>query len=180
MLRHTYFLTVLLYGTFFTGCKTDINNESLMVGVKIYNWDGDYERLFETWKANGINTVFASKELLSDGEFRTGLRQEGFTSFLIFPVFFDDKALEKDPGLYAIQSNGERAIDDWVHFACRTREDHREQKIQEARKYVELVKPDAISIDFIRYFVFWESVFPNHKIDSLPQTCFDQSCIRKF
>lgn len=161
-------------------CTTVDNTDTPVVGVKIYSYDGDYDGLFEIWKNHGINTVLASPELLGDEIFREKLDEEKISSFLIFPVFFDAEALEDNPGLYAITSEGEPAIDDWVKFVCPSREDFRQRKIEEARRYIESINPDGISIDFIRYFVFWETVFPDFTLDSLPETCYDEHCLEKF
>ena len=90
------FLVVIF---FCISCTSGLNEVSRVVGVKIYRWDGEMEDLFSTWEEIGINTVFASSELLSDTKFREGLRSRGMRSFLIFPVFFDTEALQTDPGL---------------------------------------------------------------------------------
>ncbi|MFC2123451.1 hypothetical protein ACFLU5_01470 [Bacteroidota bacterium] len=180
MLTYRYFLLGSLLVVLFSTCKTEINKEPPIVGVKIYNWEGDYAELFRIWRETGINTVFANPGLLADTEFQEGLRQDGIKSFLIFPVFFDTDILENEPGLYAIDSDGKQAIDDWVHFVCPTREDFRKKKIEQAKKYVKEIQPDAISIDFIRYFVFWERMFPDYTLDSLPKTCYNIHCVQKF
>ena len=171
-----YFFVIL----FLSSCKTGIEKDPPLVGVKIYNWDGDYFDLFKKWKETGINTVFASPELLSDVKFREGLRSQGIKSFLIFPIFFDAEALENEPDLFAIGNDGHPAIDDWVQFVCPTREEFLEKKVDQARLLVKKIQPDAISIDFIRYFVFWERMFPDYTLDSLPKTCYDKHCIQKF
>jgi len=40
--------------------------------------------------------------------------------------------------------------------------------------------PDGISLDFIRYFVYWEKVYPDRILSSLPNTCFDSHCLEEF
>jgi uncharacterized lipoprotein YddW (UPF0748 family) len=40
--------------------------------------------------------------------------------------------------------------------------------------------PDGISLDFIRYFIFWEMVCPERTLDSIADSCFDQSCLDRF
>jgi len=51
---------------------------------------------------------------------------------------------------------------------------------QVRKDFVKENNPDGISIDFIRYFVFWEKVYPERNFNSLPKTCFDEKCITKF
>jgi hypothetical protein len=151
-----------------------------MVGVKIYEYAGSFPELFEKWRSLGVNTVFVSAALGANPEFKALAKKEGVTTFLIFPVFFGGPELEKRPDLYAVKADGTRAADDWVKFACPTREEYRAGKIEELRKAVRDGDPDVLSLDFMRFFVFWEKVYPDRKPDSLPNTCFDASCLAAF
>jgi len=151
-----------------------------MVGVKIYEYSGSFPKLFEEWRSLGINTAFVGAGLGADPEFKALAKKNGITTFLIFPVFFDAAAIEKDPGLFAVKSDGQRAEDDWVKFVCPTREDFRSRKIEEAKRLVREVDPDVLSLDFMRFFVFWEKVYPDRTPESLPNTCFDTSCLEAF
>jgi hypothetical protein len=151
-----------------------------MVGVKIYEYSGSFPKLFEEWRSLGINTAFVGAGLGADPEFKALAKKNGITTFLIFPVFFDAAAIEKDPGLFAMKSDGQRAEDDWVKFVCPTREDFRSRKIEEAKRLVREVDPDVLSLDFMRFFVFWEKVDPDRTPESLPNTCFDTSCLEAF
>jgi len=151
-----------------------------IIGVKIYNADGNFQELFEEWQSLGINTVLASEAVLSNREFRDLAKKSNTTIFIILPIFHNPQELEKNPDLYAITDEGKRASDDWVHFVCPTREDYREQRISSIKQAIEKYQPDGISIDFIRYFVFWEKVYPERTSESLANTCFDTRCLDKF
>ena len=151
-----------------------------MVGVKIYEYAGSFPELFEKWRSLGVNTAFVSAALGANPEFRSLAKKNGVTTFLIFPVFFGGPELEKRPDLYAVKADGTRAEDDWVKFACPTREEYRTGKIEELRRAVRDVDPDVLSLDFMRFFVFWEKVYPDRAPASLPNTCFDASCLAAF
>ncbi len=151
-----------------------------MVGVKIYEYSGSLPDLFEQWSGLGVNTVFVSAALGADPEFKAQAREKGVTTFLIFPVFFGGPVLDKRPDLYAVRADGTRAEDEWVKFACPTREEYRADKIEELRRAVRDVDPDVLSLDFMRFFVFWEKVYPDRAPGSLPDTCFDASCLAAF
>lgn len=151
-----------------------------MVGVKIYEYTGSFPELFAKWRTVGVNTVFVSASLGAVPEFKALAKKNGVTTFLIFPVFFGGPELEKRPDLYAIKADGTRAEDDWVKFACPTREEYRAAKIEELRRAVRDVDPDVLSLDFMRFFVFWEKVYPDRTPGSLPNTCFDASCLAAF
>ena len=149
-------------------------------GVKIYRTERDLPGIFEEWKQLGINTVFASEELASSGGFRALARKNDTDLFIIFPVFFAPEMLAEDPDLWAVTAKGERAKDDWVEFACPNRPAFRNRRVKEAQAIVKRLQPDGLSIDFIRYFVFWEMVGPDHDSAALPKTCYCLHCLQAF
>jgi hypothetical protein len=155
-------------------------SEDRIVGVKIYEYEGSLPVLFSEWRKLGINTVFVSESLASRDEFRLLAKTMDIAFFIIFPVFYDPESLEKAPDLYAITEWGEKAKEEWVTFVCPSREDFRKKKIELAKDLVKKLDPDGLSIDFIRHFVFWEKVYPGRSLQSLVNTCFDASCVRKF
>ena len=86
--------TLLLFQT----CS-QLNPNDNIIGVKIYNYQGSFDPLFDEWKSIGINTAFVSKELLENDGFRTGAAANQIKTFVILPIFFDDEALTKNPEL---------------------------------------------------------------------------------
>jgi len=154
--------------------------QDLLIGVKIYDYSGDMKALFAEWNRLGINTVFASPVLEAKPEFRSLARKNGIATFIILPIFFNAEELDKRPDLYAVSAQGEKASEEWVKFVCPTRQDFRSRKIEYVENLVRELNPDGISLDFIRFFVYWEKVYPDRTLDSLPQTCFDASCLESF
>jgi hypothetical protein len=151
-----------------------------IIGVKIYDYEGNLGTLFAEWRSLGINTAFVSPALAAKPGFRYQARAGGIDVFLILPIFFNDEALERRPELAAITREGKPAVDDWVKFICPSRDDYRAERVEWVKELVEDLDPDGISLDFIRHFVFWEMVYPDRTLDSLPNTCFDESCLKKF
>ena len=109
-----------------------VSNDQI-IGVKIYDYEGSLEELFDKWRDLGVNTVFASDALSLNGDFRRIARERGVKIFTILPIFQNPEALKQDPGLHAITHKGKKAVEDWVEFVCPTRRDYREEKI----KYIE-------------------------------------------
>jgi hypothetical protein len=95
-------------------------------------------------------------------------------------VFFNPEYLAARPEAWAITGRGERAKRDWVEFVCPSREDYRQQRLHEAVALLEKYRPDGLSLDFIRHFVFWEMVPPDGRIDPLDTTCFCPHCLERF
>jgi hypothetical protein len=153
--------------------------ERPLTGVKIYDYDRRFQSLFETWQSLGIDTAFVSLDLAKNKEFMKLAKQFRITVFVILPTFYNPEALKKDPGLFAITGEGKPAKDDWVEFVCPTRRDYRKQHLEHVKKVVSQTQPDGISIDFIRYFVFWEMVYPGKKLNPLHNTCFCPHCLER-
>ena len=151
-----------------------------IIGVKIYETERELPELFEEWRALGVNTVLASEELTSSRGFRALARKNDTDLFIIFPVFFAPEELSEDSDLWAVTADGERAKEDWVEFACPSRTDFRDRRVEEARAVVKRLRPDGLSIDFIRHFVFWEMVGPDRDPATLPDTCYCVHCIQAF
>jgi hypothetical protein len=151
-----------------------------IIGVKIYEAPPPFEDLFRQWRDLGINTVFVSDTLLMNGDFRAQARRNGLPLFLIYPVFQSPEAIKENPALAAITASGAPARDEWVEFVCPAREDYLCRKIDQLKKLVADGDPYAVSLDFIRYFVFWEKVAPDRDPASLPQTCFCPVCLAGF
>lgn len=170
------------------GCSTKKNDQKLnnandaLIGVKIYQVDEakPIQDLFEEWNTLGINTAFVSEELLADPEFRELAHANSVKLFVILPIFYAPEKLEKRPELYAVTKDGSRAENDWVKFVCPTREEYNRERKDELVKLIRDYDPDGISLDFIRFFVFWEKVYPEDTLESLPDSCFDDSCLKKF
>ena len=150
-----------------------------MIGVKVYNIDRELKSLFEEWEDLGINTVFASPSIFND-HFSVLAKKHDIETFVILPVFYDPDALQAHPDLYAVTDKGDKAKDDWVEFVCPSRDDYRKTRIDFISQLVRDLDPDGISLDFIRFFCFWEKVYPDRHPDSIPNTCFCTACLEKF
>ncbi len=152
-----------------------------VVGVKIYEAAPPHDGLFREWRDLGINTAFVSETLLADPDFRARARAGGLTLFLIYPVFQSPEAVKEDPGLAAVTASGAPARDEWVEFFCPTKgEGVLAERAAHLRSVVAAGDPEYVSLDFIRYFVFWEKVGPDRTPASLPQTCFCPDCLASF
>jgi hypothetical protein len=154
--------------------------DDAIVGVKVYESERDLQELFDEWETLGINTVFASEELTSSRGFRALARKNDTDLFVIFPVYYGPEELAEDPELAAVTVDGKPAKEDWVEFVCPSRTDFRRRRIEEARSIVRRLRPEGLSLDFIRHFVYWEMVGPDHDPETLPDTCYCVHCLQGF
>ena len=173
-------LALFLFGEIYACRPAEKAGARPIFGVKIYEPPKNTVALFREWASLGINTALVSQTLLADDGFRSSARKNGVALFVIFPVFQSPEELANQPNLAAITAGGEPAREDWVQFVCPTRNEFRMRRIEQVKKLVSVYHPDGLSLDFIRFFVFWEMAQPNRMPDSLPQTCFCQSCLSDF
>ena len=151
-----------------------------LIGVKIYEPVPDPDALFRDWKRLGIDTAFVSTKLAESDTFIPAARRAGIRTFVITPVFFNPEYLAAHPDAWAITGRGEKAKNDWVEFVCPSDEAYRQERARYVLSLLEKRRPDGLSIDFIRHFVFWEMVRPDGRIDPLDTTCFCARCVGRF
>jgi hypothetical protein len=170
------FLVLLTAGIFFGRSR----DNRVVKGIKIYEYDKDFRALALKWKDIGFNSAFVSKELAANSEFRNSMKKAHIKVFVVFPVYYDPGALKRDSGLFAITRRGAVAREDWVEFVCPSRKGHNHAKVAEAAELIRTLKPDGLSIDFIREFVFWEMIYPERTPESIGEACYCDSCIKEF
>jgi len=157
-----------------------IKGES-MRGLKVYDQiSGNLEKTVEEWKILGFDTVFPYPDYVENSLFLSLIERHEINLFLTVPGFYNPKALDRNPKLYAIKADGTPAIRDWVRFVCPSKHDYKEKRLQDIISMIRKYRPSGISLDFIRFFVFWEKVFPETPASELPQTCFCPDCINSF
>ena len=167
---------LILSLTVLTAAQPAAASEARLVGVKIYEPVQDFPGLFNDWERLGINTAFVSVALAENPAFMDLARARRIPVFVIIPVFFNPEELVRRPDWFAITGSGQPAKSDWVEFVCPNRPDYRRQRLDYIRRVIEKCRPDGISIDFIRYFAFWEMVYPDAVLDPLQNTCFCSAC----
>jgi hypothetical protein len=156
------------------------NDAGKIIGVKLYEYSGDFNALAAKWKDIGINAAFISTSLAANDTFRQALKRYNIQAFIIFPVFQNPEILKRENSLFAITDKGTKAKEDWVEFVCPSRINYRNDKISELTGLIRKLNPDGISIDFIRQFVYWEMIYPDRKPESIDRACFCDSCLADF
>jgi hypothetical protein len=156
------------------------SNARPLVGVKIYEYQQDFKPLVSRWKKMGISDAFVSPELARNQAFREAAQAGGIFAWLIFPVFQNPEKLAQTPEFYARTAAGKRAEKEWVQFVCPSRRDYRTERLEGLRSLLKDCQPDGLSLDFIRFFSFWEKVDPGSGPDAGENTCFCEHCLQDF
>ena len=163
-------------------CICFIANTSLMgenmMGAKIYDYDKPLPPLFKQWKDLGFNTMLISDVMAAKPEFMKLAKENNIKTFIIAPMFCSPDKPVAD-SLYARNAKNEKALSQWVHFVCPLRQSYRRRRLEFVKQLIRKYKPDGISIDFIRYFAYWEKIPPQTVLDPLDNTCFCDTCLQQ-
>ena len=150
-----------------------------MIGVKMYSKPEDMAWTMQQWDELEIDTIFIGPKLRQESEFIAQIKASGRQLIVIFPVFYDKVWLQNHPEDFAITVEGNRAIQDWVKFVCPSSDEFMAHKLNELQAVIETIQPEGVSLDFIRFFVYWEMVSKN-ETEGLVQSCFDERCLHRF
>lgn len=180
LIKLHHLICIILIASVIMSCDNKEQYKDKMIGVKIYKNKAKPELLIEEWKKIGINTAFVSKSMYMNADFRKLARENEIKCFIITPIFYNEEALRKDPDLIAHTDKGKKAMDSWVHFICPTKDEYLTERIAYIKDIVGDLNPDGISLDFIRYFVFWERVLADRALADIDNSCFDETCISAF
>jgi len=174
------FILIILFSVACNNSK-NIVQKSQIIGVKVYDTKfQNIPEMFDDWKTLGINTVFADTSFFNIQEFSKLAKENNIKTFAIVPTFYNPDYLKKHPASYAITSKGEIAKEDWVEFVCPSNKDYIKYHLNKINKIVQDFKPDGLSIDFIRHFLYWEMIYPDKDPNSLPNTCLCENCMKEF
>ena len=148
-----------------------------MYGVKLYSVPKNLNATIKLWHELGFDTLFIGQDCKTDSDFLEQLQHEGFFVNLIEPVFLADE--KTDPKLFATTKYGHPAVDGWVRFVCPTNKEWLESFYNRFAEDSKL-NVNSLSLDFIRFFQFWEVITPENNsttIDPLKETCFCPRCL---
>jgi hypothetical protein len=151
-----------------------------ILGAKVYRQARPSPELVKLAKSLGLNTLFVGDELAASQEFREACRAAGLKYFLIIRTFNDPEAARQDPTLVSVDREGKPARRGDDVMICPSRADFRYRKMRRIRAALERLKPDGVTLDYFRFFIYWEAVDPQKGPGDFPAFCFDGSCVRDF
>jgi hypothetical protein len=154
--------------------------EGSIIGITIDQTDRERQALFDHLRELGINTVFVGEVLATSGGFRALARKNEMNVFIRFPVFSCQDELAADPELVAVTETGDPATVGSVEFACPSRSDFRDARVEHARDIVSRLRPDGIVLEHIHHVVAWQDVGLDDDPTALPETCFCVHCLQGF
>jgi hypothetical protein len=153
---------------------------SPILGAKVYRPVRDAKELVTFAKSLGLNTLFVGDELATSLPFREECRKAGLKYFLIIRTFNDPEAAQQNPSLVSVSREGRQARRDGDVMICPSRADFRRHKMESIRSALERMQPDGVTLDYFRFFIYWEGVDPEAGPVGFPAFCFDASCVHDF
>lgn len=143
-------------------------------GVKLYDPAFCNSLNLDRMQETGLNTVFLGRGALSK-PFTQELTKRGFFWNIVEPVFL----LQPEEKVTAVLKDGKPAEDSWVRFACPTDAGRLAEVSERIKADIREYDPPGVSLDFIRFFQFWETTDPHAAPDTLPRSCFCPRCMEQ-
>jgi hypothetical protein len=140
----------------------------------------DAEKFAASCREWGIRQAILPPDFFRNDKMVRALAKNGLGVWLNLPVFYNPEYLEQHPEDYAITSKGNKAIHDWCHFVCPSREKYLDKFVGDLRTLLSQLQPEIVSIDFIRHFVFWEGVDLKSNPNEIEDGCYCEVCLSAF
>jgi hypothetical protein len=183
--------------------------EEFEIGVKAYDvdwflkYDMSYEEAARSLREWGVTSVLAQSRLLSmpdsavesvvrpdrearytaydDRKFRDALAKEGIAYWATVCMFFVPEAIEADPSLRPIGSDG-RPMEqiDWYVGIPPTMEGFVTSQTAAIERAVKALEPDGVFMSFTRWPGFWELWMPKHTRHDFPEYSYDPHTLDRF
>jgi hypothetical protein len=204
---NTFFLTILIM---MAGCgggrksENEASSEYRVVVAKLFNRlnANDLQYRVEIAQRLGANQfLIFSDQVLREGAAEV-LTNSGIDLWLIAPIFYhDDNQGTAEPSLaqlaefgreplWAVCDNGLEAwhtnqsgSGNWLRMVCPNDIEYLDFRINSFKPALRASHFTGISLDFIRYFTFWEQNYTNAQYttpDGLRNSCFCATCVNEF
>jgi hypothetical protein len=152
----------------------------VVLGAKVYRVARDPKELVGFAKSLGLNTLFVGDQLASSLPFREECHKAGLQYFLIIRIFNDPEAAADDPSMISVDREGRQGRRDGDVMISPAREVFRRIKKERIRAAIERLKPDGVTLDYLRYFIYWEGVDPKTGPLNFPAFSFDRASVDEF
>lgn len=175
-----------------------------MLGVKMYlNQDNlqasypTYDALVDDLRASQVNALFTTvyegrkafydSRILPDRDrsidvkkLRDSARARGVTFGAICQIFYDADTVASRPDLVPLDQHGSGTYVNWQKLVCPTDPAYRQYKLSIVKEVTETIRPDVISLDFMRFPTTWEIIPAGTRREDIRNFCFCDRCLAAF
>jgi hypothetical protein len=145
------------------------------------------QKQIEIMQDAGVNQLYVFPEQVHKSGAVAVLEKSGIDVWLIAPIFFNDENgnLTNPVPKWAVCDDGETAQEksndgNWLKMVCPHDSEYMDYRIAYLKDALRKCHFTGVSLDFIRYFVFWESVFEDTDPNTLRNSCFCDICVNRF
>ena len=124
-----------------------------ITGIFAFDTSIDSNLFADNCKKWGLDTAVLHPGFFTGTKMVDSLEKNRINIWLNLHVFYNPEFLETRPDYYSITCRGHKAIHDWCHFICPSREDYLEKFVRENSALAARLQPKLISLDFIRFFL---------------------------
>jgi hypothetical protein len=173
-------------------------------GVKMYlNQDNlqarypSYDTLVSEMRQGGVDAVFTTlyegrtafydsriitnrDKAIDLARLRESARKQNVTFGAICQIFYDADTLAERKDLVPIDQHGSGEFVNWQTLVCPSDPAYRQYKLSIVKEIATTVRPDVVSLDFMRFPTTWEIIPADAKPESIRNYCFCDRCMRSF
>lgn len=123
----------------------------------------------------GVNAIFVHSGAINPAMVSRA-KNEGLKIFAEFATLNGKNYVQKHPEAWAINENGEPVeAASWFMGVCPTEPDFRAYRFNQLRELLQKYELDGVWMDYVHWHAQFEDPSP-----ILPETCFDQNCLKKY
>jgi len=185
------------------GCRS-VRRPALIHGVKMYlNQDGlqasypSYDALVGDLGESRVDTLFTTlyegKTAFYDSRIlpardpaidlerlRESARAGDVRFGAICQIFYDADTARDRPDLVPLDQHGDGTYVNWQQLVCPSDRAYRQYKLSIVKEVAETIRPDVVSLDFMRFATTWEIIPPGTAPADIRNFCFCDRCLAAF
>jgi len=140
----------------------------------------DPDRVVDACRSWGIDELILHPGFFADSCMERALARRDLGLWLNLPVFFSPDHLEEHPEDFALTCEGKRAEHGWSRFVCPTVPGFVDELAERYGALAARLSPVRISLDFVRHFVFLETVPLDGNLRDIVDGCYCPRCLAAF
>lgn len=205
--KGTYFMALALNASGKLVSSSSFSLRGMMFTAKIFQQRtvAQFQNFIDTVHRLGtVNQIqLLARQLRVDGVPEI-LTKSGYDLWLIAPIMYHDDnhpegssvtfgELGRDPK-WAVCNDGNYAFEtlnpvniaagitggSWLHMVCPNDKEYLDYRIDVLKKDLSLCHFTGISLDFMRYYAYWEGTYINHDPKALRNSCFCDDCLAEY
>ena len=173
------------------GVKMYLNQDQLQARYPSYDGlvtelrqggvDAVFTTLYEGRKAFYASSIIPERDTAIDlARLRESAKKQNVTFGAICQIFYDADTLAERPDLVPIDQHGSGEFVNWQRLVCPSDPVYGQYKLSIVKEIASIIRPDVVSLDFMRFPTTWEIIPPDATRESLRNFCFCDRCVRGF